>query len=199
MTDRRAWSWFTSVFASPCRRLPRVKASALPILLVAACLYWLASAAAEPSQESKSPKSLRKAWTTSRVVGSPDPPPPFRIVRAFANLKFTHPLLLARCPGSGRLLVGEQAGVLYSFVDKPDAKADLFFDLRKEIKTVHLLPDAKEVEAVYGLAFHPDFAKNRQCFVCYTLRGKQRPNLADGTRVSRSSFRAPFPETNALS
>src|SRR5437588_5711990 len=94
---------------------------------------------------------------------------------------------MARPPGSDRLFVGEQEGILYSFVNRPDAKAELFFDLRKEIKTVHLLPDAKEVEAVYGLAFHPDFAKNRQCFVCYTLRGKKGPNLADGTRVSRFS------------
>ena len=111
----------------------------------------------------------------------------FKVVRAFPNLKFEHPLLIARPPGSDRLFVGEQAGVLYSFPDKPDAKADLFFDLRKEIKTIHLLPEAKEVEAVYGLAFHPDFEKNRQCFVCYTLRRQEhgQPNLKDGTRVSR--------------
>jgi putative heme-binding domain-containing protein len=109
------------------------------------------------------------------------------VVRAFPNLKFEHPLLLARCPGSDRLFVGEQAGVLYSFPDKPDAKADLFFDLRKELQTIHLLAEAKEVEAVYGLVFHPDFAKNRQCFVCYTLRSKKpgQQNLTDGTRVSR--------------
>ncbi len=120
-------------------------------------------------------------------MGSPDPPP-FKVVRAFPHLKFTHPLLMTRAAGSDRLFVGEQAGVLYSFVDKPDAKADLFFDLRKELKTLHLLPEAKEVEAVYGLVFHPDFEKNRQCFVCYTLRGKRgQPNLPDGTRVSRFS------------
>ena len=66
-------------------------------------------------------------------MGSPDPPPPFKVVRAFPNLKFEHPLLIARCPGSDRLFVGEQAGVLYSFPSKPDAKAELFFDLRKEL------------------------------------------------------------------
>ncbi len=140
----------------------------------------LISAAAE------SPKAVRQPWTTSRVVGSPDPPPPFKVVRAFPNLRFEHPLLIARCPGSDRLFVGEQAGVLYSFPDKPDARAELFFDPRKELKTVHLLAQAKEVEAVYGLTFHPDFEKNRQCFVCYTLLGKNRPhNLKDGSRVSR--------------
>ena len=79
-------------------------------------------------------KSARSPWTSSRVVGSPDPPAPFKVVRAFPNLKFDHPLLLARWPGGDRLVVGEQAGVLYSFVDRPDAKAELFFDLRKEIQ-----------------------------------------------------------------
>jgi putative heme-binding domain-containing protein len=141
-----------------------------------------AASAAEPPA-----KASRVPWTTSRVVGSPDPPPPFKVVRAFPNLKFEHPLLLARSPRGDRLFVGEQAGVLYSFKDAPDAKADLFFDLRKEIKTIALTADAKEVEAVYGLTFHPEFETNRQCFVCYTLRAKKtgQQNLTDGTRVSR--------------
>src|SRR5438445_224399 len=147
-------------------RLP-LSVSALPCLLMAGVCAWLFSSAAEPSQPqaSEPAKATRIPWTTSRVVGSPDPPPPFKVVRAFPKLKFEHPLLLARAPGSDRLFVGEQAGVLYSFADKPDAKADLFFDLRKELKTIDQLKDAKEVEAIYGLTFHPDFEKNRQCFV----------------------------------
>ncbi|MFL5243885.1 MAG: PQQ-dependent sugar dehydrogenase [Gemmataceae bacterium] len=159
------------------------------LLLAAGSVVGLAGTGAEPAKpkEPKATKATRTPWTASRVVGSPDPPPPYKVVRAFPNIKLEHPLLLARCPGSDRLFAGEQAGVLYSFVDKPDAKAEVFFDLRKEIKTIHLLPDAKEVEAVYGLTFHPDFEKNRQCFVCYTLRSKkpEQQNLPDGTRVSR--------------
>src|SRR5437660_4929115 len=106
----------------------------LPFIIVAGLLMWREPSAAEPA------KTARKPWTTSRVTGSREPPPPYKVVRAFPNLKFKNPLLLARAPGSDRLFVGEQAGVLYSFLDKPDAKADLFFDLRKEIKTIHLLP-----------------------------------------------------------
>lgn len=138
------------------------------------------SAADEPKA-----KESRKPWTTSRVFGSPDPPPPFKAVRVFPNLKFDKPLLLARAPGMDRLFVGEQAGVLFSFPNKPDAKADLFIDLRKEIKTLNLLPNAKAIESVYGLVFHPQFEKNRQCFICYTISGKGPGNLADGSRVSR--------------
>src|ERR1700687_81298 len=125
------------------RRFP-LTMPALPLLLVAGFVACLVSAAAEPpkSKKSEPAESARAPWTTSRVVGSPDPPPPFKVVRAFPNLKFEHPLLLARAPGLDRLLVGEQAGVLHSFLDKPDAKAELFCDLRKEIKTIGQLADA---------------------------------------------------------
>jgi putative heme-binding domain-containing protein len=150
----------------------------LAIVIATALHSWAAEPIAKP---------VRVPWTTSRVIGSPDPPPPFKIVRAFPNLKFDKPLLLARCPGSERLFIGEQSGVLYSFVDKLDATADLFIDLRKEITTIHLTPDAQSVEAVYGLVFHPDFQQNRQCFICYTVQGsgRRQRNFAEGTRVSR--------------
>src|SRR6478735_3162455 len=101
-------------------------------VLVVACLARLVALGVEP--DAPSALAVRTPWTTSRVIGSPDPPPPFKVVRAFPNLKFDRPLLLARCPGSDRLFVGEQAGVLYSFPNKADARADRFFDLRKELR-----------------------------------------------------------------
>jgi putative heme-binding domain-containing protein len=140
----------------------------------------------EPKKSDAKTPPARVPWTTSKVVGSPDPPPPFKAVRVFPNVKINHPLLIARCPGSDRLFVGEQEGVLYSIANKPDAKAEVFFDLRKEIKTAAKTPGAGGIEAVYGLVFHPKFEQNRLCYVCYTLRAKDgKPNLADGTRVSR--------------
>jgi putative heme-binding domain-containing protein len=155
-------------------------------ILTVGMITWLVPLAAQPTQPNESGKTERLAWTTSRVIGSPDPPPPYKIVRAFSNLKFKKPLLMARAPGSDRLFVGEEAGVLYSFADSPDAKAEIFCDLRTELKTISLLPGAKQVESVYGLTFHPDFEKNRQCFVCYTLKNpKGGRNFADASRVSR--------------
>lgn len=170
------------------RCLSSLAAVALPIMMAVGFVARLIPLAAQSTQTTDSGSRMppRLAWTTSRVVGSPDPPPPYKIVRAFPNLKFKKPLLMARCPGSDRLFVGEEAGILYSFADVPDAKADLFCDLRTEIKTMDQLPGAKQVESVYGLAFHPDFEKNRQCYVCYTLRNpKGGRNFADGSRVSR--------------
>jgi putative heme-binding domain-containing protein len=157
------------------------------VIAVAAMSLIVAAWLVPSPAQSPSAKSTRTPWTTSRVVGSPDPPPPLKVVRAFPNLKFNNPLLMARCPELDRLFVGEHRGVLYSFKDAPDARAELFCDLRKEVKTVHMHPGASAVFAVYGLAFHPDFAKNRQCFVCYTLNSKKQgqENLEDGSRVSR--------------
>src|SRR3954454_13529092 len=100
--------------------------SKLAMVIFVAALCCLA-----PADEPTRPKSSsgRAPWTTSRVLGSPDLPPPYKIVRAFPNIKLEKPLLMARCPGSDRLFVGEQAGVLYSFRNEADAKAELFFDL----------------------------------------------------------------------
>src|ERR1700678_976227 len=100
--------------------------TALAISLAVGSAARVASAAGdgrEPSQSGRTP------WTTSRVVGSPEPPPPFKVVRAFPNLKFDHPLLIFRYPGGNRLIVGEQSGVLYSFAGDPNARADIFVDL----------------------------------------------------------------------
>ncbi|WP_152053812.1 PQQ-dependent sugar dehydrogenase [Tautonia marina] len=161
----------------------------LILLLLGIFVAWSGPAGIKGSTPgtAASPLPDRTPWTSSRVVGSPDPPPPFDVVRVFPNLKFTNPLLIARVPRSGRLIVGEQSGVLYSFADDQNAQAELFFDLPRELETLDRLEGAEGVEAVYGLAFHPDFERNRQCFICYTLRGSDRsqPNLKDGTRVSR--------------
>src|SRR3954453_7428406 len=63
---------------------------------------WLGAAADGGGNPSKAgpPRPGRTPWTTSRVLGSPDPPPPFKVVHVFPNLKFDHPLLIARFPGS---------------------------------------------------------------------------------------------------
>src|SRR5579884_3565902 len=72
---------------------------------------------------------VRTPWTTSRLTGSPEPPPPYRIERAFPKLAFNKPLLLTSAPGSDRLFVAEHSGKIYSFHNDPSvARADLFLD-----------------------------------------------------------------------
>jgi putative heme-binding domain-containing protein len=152
---------------------------------VAAGLAW----AARPD----APPAGRKPWTASRVVGRPEPPPKYRAAVAFPNLKFDHPLLVTHVPGTDRLTVGEQGGKLFTFPNRPDARAEPFADLPRELKRIHDHPGAKGFDSLYGLAFHPRFPAVRECFVCYTLSGKKgqtgpfqhEKNLPDGSRVSR--------------
>jgi putative heme-binding domain-containing protein len=155
-------------------------------LALVVLLGWPARAVDDGKDEPKA-KSKRKPWTTSKVVGSPDPPPKYKSVRAFTEAKFDHPLLIARCPGSDRLFVGEQGGVLYSLANKPDAKPEVFFDFRKDYKQLIPHSNARGIGELYGLVFHPQFEKNRYCYVCYTLQKKDaKPEyLPDGSRVSR--------------
>lgn len=170
------------------RKLPVCLATLCTVAtLCVAAAGWLAAtrSAAEPASR---PYGLDKGvpWTTSRVTGSPEPPRPYRIVRAFPQLTFKNPLLLANAPGCNRLFVGEQAGKLYSFPnDQAAAKADLFLDLTTELKSWQDQKKVKGVDAVYGLAFHPKYAKNRYCYVCYVLASTSGEQLDDGTRVSR--------------
>lgn len=115
----------------------------------------------------------RVPWTTSRIKGSPEPALPYVTERVFPELTFNHCLDMVVAPGSNRLFVVEQAGKIFSFPNDPGVKsADLVVDLAKEIPGVG---------QVYALAFHPDFERNRYCYVCY-IRGAEIP---DGTHIAR--------------
>lgn len=146
-----------------------------------------------PADDAAKPK--RVLWTTGKITGSPEPPPPFATPRAFPNAKFFHPLLFTRLPGSDFVFIGEQDGKISTVnTKKPDAKPILFVDLKANYAKLKPHPGAKEFEFVYGLAFHPKFAENHYCYISYTLRGKKgekvgpfdpEKNLPDGTRISR--------------
>lgn len=156
--------------------------------ILALSLNWSTHAADEKDKPKIEPTpETRRPWTTSKVTGSPEPPPKYKSVRVFPEVKFKHPLLLARCPGTDRLFVGEQEGMLYSLANKPDAKKEVFLDLRKDYKSLVPNPNAQSIGELYGLVFHPKFEENRYCYVCFTLNAKpgKPPHLPDGTRVSR--------------
>lgn len=157
------------------------------IRLVGAVIFigWL-SLATESDSMAGSPKvglETRIPWTTSRISGSPDPPLPFVTERAFPALKFNQCLDITAAPGSDRLFVVEQSGKVFSFPNEPDVQAaDLVVDFAREIPGV---------QAVYSIAFHPDFARNRYCYVCYILAA----NLPDGTHVARFQMADTNPPT----
>ena len=143
------------------RRLSLFLAAAGGLLLVLLSLYSAAPQARPVGMDKRVP------WTSSRIKGSPEPPPPFRSEVAFPKLKFFEPLDLACVPGKNRLAVGTRPGKIYSFVNDPATeKADLLLDVKQPI---------------YALTFHPRFARNGYLYVtCIAEDGK--PN---GTRVIR--------------
>ncbi|MEK6235363.1 MAG: PQQ-dependent sugar dehydrogenase, partial [Planctomycetales bacterium] len=117
--------------------------------------------------------SKRVPWTTSKIKGAPDPPPPYRTVRIYSQLNFDQPVDLVRIPGTKWNCIVERKGKIHLFQEEQDQEADqLFLDGAREIEGLN---------AAYGLAFHPRYPQVRECFVCYILE----PKLPKGTRVSR--------------
>ncbi len=103
----------------------------------------------------------RTPWTTSRVVGSPDPPPPYQAVRAFPRLKLEQPLYLLPEPGSHRLFLVERLGKVRTFRDDPAAdRADLLLELKDR--------------ETYSIAFHPDYGHNGFLYL-FSNHSRRRP------------------------
>ena len=146
--------------------------------IIAFCALQARAADAPPTEN-----AAREPWTTSQISGSPEPPLPYVTERVFPEIQFNQCLDLATAPGSDRLFIVEQTGKIFSFPNRPDvARADLVCDLAEGI------PGIKQV---YALAFHPDFATNRYCYVCYI----QAPNNPDGTHVARFRMHDTDPPT----
>jgi glucose/arabinose dehydrogenase len=77
---------------------------------------------------------------------------------------FVSPVILDSVPGSGRLLVGDQVGVIHLLsadgsVERP------FFDLRDRLVKLNQGFDER---GLLGLAFHPKFKENRKLYVYYS-------------------------------
>ena len=162
------------------------RGSAIRFLLAIVLLVLLCNA--RPIRaEDRAVNSSRVPWTTSRVTGSPEPPLPFKLERVFPKLKFAAPVDLCTAPGSDRWFVVEQLGKIYSFRNESTAHApDLLIDLKKDLRGLDKVPTCKGVAAAYAIAFHPDFANNNYCYVCYVLDVPvPGPSAETGSRVSR--------------
>src|SRR5690242_14822184 len=93
------------------------------LLCIASVALWISSlalvssagASPEWTRSRDTPKmdplfglEKREPWTTSRVIGSPEPPAPYVVKPVFPKLKkFSEPLELVAMPGSERFLVIE--------------------------------------------------------------------------------------------
>ena len=154
-----------------------------PLSGALAFLFILVTQFATAEEAAKTELPKRAPWTTSRITGSPEKPLPYVTERAFPELKFKDCLDLVSPPGSDRLFVVEQGGKIFSFQNRPDVKsADLVIDIAKDV------PKAAQV---YALAFHPQFPKNRYCYVCYIQSGES----PDGSHIARFKVSETDPPT----
>src|SRR5687768_7258950 len=129
----------------------RFRRSPLAFALVFAAALQQTAAADEPARAAYGIET-RVPWTTSRVVGSPEPPSPYRAEVAFP-VTFNEPLEATIAPGIDRLFIVERFGKIFSLPnDSAASEAELFLDLGK---------------VAYGLAFHPRFAENGYVYVTY--------------------------------
>jgi putative heme-binding domain-containing protein len=117
----------------------------------------------------------RIPWTTSRIHGTPEPPPPFAVERIFPGLTFNKPVDIQQIPGSDRLVVLEEFGRLLSFVPGEE-KADVFGELAAF---------DPEINRSYAFTFHPRFAGNRFVFTWGVLDLHGKEARENGTHIIR--------------
>ena len=131
----------------------------LMLTLLLTCAIQPSIHAQEKSQPGKTGIQTRIPWTSSRIIGTPDPPLPYTTVPAYPRLKFVEPLAADQVPETNRLVIAERPGKIYTFEDRPGV------DKKK------LLLDASS--PVYSVAMHPSFAKNGLFFLTRIKAGKE--------------------------
>lgn len=138
----------------------------------------------------------RTPWTASKVIGSPEPPPPYKTEPAFAKLqKFEEPLDLAQAPGGNRLFVAGRWGKIWSFINKQNSdKADLVL----EFKDAKDSKGAGMKQVIYALTFHPKFKDNGYMYVTW-IPNPEKEGLEKGTRVSRYTVKGEPPVADLAS
>ncbi len=160
---------------------------------------WTATTAEQDGQEpvrKKSGLEKRVPWTTSKVIGSPEPPPPYRTEPAFPQLpKFEEPLDLTYGPGTDRLFVAGRWGKIWSFVNQKGVdKADTVLEFKgaKDSKGEPM----KQV--IYALTFHPKFKDNGYMYVTW-IPNPEKEEQPKGSRVSRFTVKGSPPVADLAS
>ena len=154
--------------------------------MLACCVWWSGGTKLRAAEIGA---SARPAWTSSTVKGTPEPPPPLRARPFYEHVRFKNPTSLTTAPGSDRFFVTEHYGGIYSISKDPACpQADPFIDIHVILARLNEhTTEPLRFGAVYGLTFHPDFATNRFCYLCYTVgyKDESRGAYPSGTRVVR--------------
>ncbi|MEO8496300.1 MAG: PQQ-dependent sugar dehydrogenase, partial [Planctomycetota bacterium] len=135
----------------------------LPLVLGSA---FYCCAADSVSAEANSLQQLKADWRSvpSRVVGSPDPPLPYRVRRVLPELKLSNPIDVAKDPDGKRLYFIDQDPnyrLCRTTADGSNGAFETLLDFDKGV--------------AYSIAFHPNFAENGFLFI-----GSNDPVSEDG-------------------
>ncbi|MEX0819943.1 MAG: PQQ-dependent sugar dehydrogenase [Pirellulaceae bacterium] len=129
-------------------------------------------AADDASPSSRAFEDLKAAWKTvpSRVIGSPDPPLPYRVKRVLPELTLSNPIFVSKEPDGERLYFIDQDPnyrLCRTAADGTDGEFETLLDFGQSV--------------AYSLAFHPKFSDNGFLFI-----GSNDPVSQDGkTKHSR--------------
>lgn len=112
---------------------------------------------------------------------------PFRLTKAWTKIQFQDcPVAYAHTGGeSPQQIVALQRGLVHLLPqDRDGAESAVFLDLRQKLKEeIHF------EAGIHGIAFHPDFKRNRRLFISYSESEPRRNVLSEFT-VLAEPFRA---------
>lgn len=126
--------------------------------------------------------SPRIPWNDSRMIGSPDPLPPYKTVRSFSRLSVKQPLGMYPEPGTNRLFILQHLGS-WSGPGRLLAVPD---DQNATAADAEALLDIDGLAV--GIAFHPDYALNGFLYIGLDgpLKGPNRKDQVVRYTVSRT-------------
>jgi uncharacterized repeat protein (TIGR03806 family) len=112
---------------------------------------------AAPTAPEPAGKSKRIPWNDSKVVGSPEPPLPYRVEKAYIQLELFQPVFIRPEPGRERMFLVDHKG---SWAGPGGIRV---FDDRPDVKTSEPLLHMDRL--IYGFCFHPKYRENGYLFV----------------------------------
>lgn len=118
----------------------------------------------------------RKAWSRYEPWGTPDPPLPYSVEKAYAGLAWERPIYLKQEPKTNNLVVAEAEGRIVLIEASGDGD-DSGLNEKRELAYFR-------DRIIYGFEFHPDYGRNGWVYL-FSNSGRGVPNAKN--RISRIS------------
>ena len=90
-------------------------------VFLSSCCSFSTLAGQSSTLAGQSGSAARPIWDSSKLIGSPDPPLPYRVRRCFPGITFNQPVGIVALPGRSRILALQRDGQLLSFKHAHDA------------------------------------------------------------------------------